>query len=335
MLFEPIEIKNLKSKNRIVMAPMCQYQAIDGTANNWHFVHYVSRAVGQVGIIIIEATAIEPRGRISMNDLGIWSDEHIEPLKRIVTECKKHGAKIGIQLAHAGRKSRVTNVEPVAPSPIAFNEDFPIPVELAKKEIDDIISKFGQAAKRAELAGFDFVEVHGAHGYLISEFLSPVTNHRKDDYGHNKELFLKEVLVAVNNNFPKEKAISLRVSGEEYHPQGNHPETLSELLNKVSTLYDVLHVSSGGIYSREAYEVFPGYQMNYAQKLKELVNKPTISVGKLEDPEIAQRALMESEIDMIAIGRGLLANPYWPINASKKLKVKINWPKPYKRARDV
>ncbi len=335
MLFNPIEIKNLKSKNRIVMAPMCQYQAEEGFANDWHFVHYTTRAIGQVGIIIIEATAIEPRGRISMNDLGLWSDKHIEPLKRIVDTCKKHGAKVGIQLAHAGRKSRATDTHPVAPSPLAFNEKFTIPIELTKEEIKGIIKKFGQAAKRAEMAGFDFIEVHGAHGYLISEFLSPLTNKRNDNYGENKELFLKEVLESVNENFPKEKPVFLRISGEEYHPEGNHPESLAKLLEKVSHLYNVLHVSSGGIISKESYETFPAYQLEYAKELKELLNKPTISVGKFEDPEVAEKALVENKMDMVAIGRGLLTDPHWALHAAQKLKQQIDWPKSYERAKGV
>ena len=335
MLFDSIKIKNLESKNRIVMAPMCQYQAIDGIANDWHFVHYVSRAVGQVGIIIIEASAIEPRGRISMDDLGIWDDKHIEPLSKIVKACKKHGAKIGIQLAHAGRKSRVTNDTPAAPSPLPFSDDFPIPIELTKEEITMIVGKFGQAAKRAQQADFDFIEVHGAHGYLISEFLSPIVNHRTDEYSQSKELFLKEVLEEVRKSFPEDKPVSLRISGEEYHPDGNHPKTMAKLLTDVAPLFDVLHVSSGGIYNKEEYDVYPAYQLEYAKRLKELLKKPTIAVGKLEDPFVAQKAIVENNIDMVAIGRGLLSDPQWVLHAAKKLNKEITWPKSYERAKDV
>jgi NADPH2 dehydrogenase len=317
------------------MAPMCQYQAEDGFANDWHFVHYTSRAIGQAGIIVVEATAVEPRGRISMNDLGLWNDEHIEPLKKIVDASKKHGAKIGIQLAHAGRKSRATDSQPGAPSPIAFNEKFAVPTELTKEEINSIVGKFGHAAKRAELVGFDFVEVHGAHGYLISEFLSPLTNKRNDDYGQNKELFLKEILESVQKNFPKEKPVFLRISGEEYHPEGNHPESLAQILEKVSHLYDVLHVSSGGVISKESYETFPAYQLEYAEKLKRLLNKLTIAVGKLEDPEIAEKALSENKMDIVSIGRGFLSDPHWPLHAAQKLNQQIDWPSSYERAKDI
>lgn len=335
MLFESFEIKSLKSKNRIVMAPMCQYQAEDGLANDWHFVHYVSRAVGQVGIIVVEASAVEPRGRISMNDLGIWHDKQIEPLQKMVQACKKHGASVGIQLAHAGRKSRATGSRAVAPSPIAFDANFPVPEELSKKEIQTVVDQFGKAAFRAEQAGFDFVEVHGAHGYLISEFLSPITNKRDDCYGKDNSLFLKEVLESVDRNFQKEKPVFLRVSGEEYHTEGNHPESLGALLGKVAPLFDVLHVSSGGIFKKENYDVYPAYQLEYAQKLKELLKKPTIAVGKLEEPLIAQKALKEGKADLVAIGRGLLADPQWALRAANNLGVQIEWPKSYERAKDA
>lgn len=335
MLFEPFEIKNLKSKNRIVMPPMCQYQAKNGIANDWHFVHYVSRAVGQIGIIIIEASAIEPKGRISMNDLGIWDDKHIEPLSKIVGACKKHGAKIGIQLAHAGRKSKVTDEAIVAPSSLAFSYQYALPHELTETEITEIADKFGSAALRAKKAGFEFVEVHGAHGYLINEFLSPVSNLRSDKYGQDKSLFLKEVLEKIKENFSTEAPIFLRVSGEEYHPGGNHPETLSSQLKPLTNLFDVLHVSSGGTFEKEHYDVFPGYQLEYAAKLKEMLEAPVIAVGRLEDPLLAEKALVENKADMIAIGRGLLSDPYWALHAARKLDIEIEWAEPYLRAKDL
>ncbi|MDF1549209.1 MAG: oxidoreductase [Bacteroidales bacterium] len=335
MLFDKIEIKNLKSKNRIVMPPMCQYQAKDGIANDWHFIHYVSRAIGQVGIIIIEASAIEPRGRISMNDLGIWDDKHIEPLAKIVAACKNHGANVGIQLAHAGRKSKVTDEAIVAPSSLAFSGQYALPHELAEAEIIEITEKFGSAALRAKKAGFDFVEVHGAHGYLINEFLSPISNLRNDKYGIDKSLFLKEVLEKVKASFPSEAPIFLRVSGEEYHPGGNHPETLASQLKPLTNLFDVLHVSSGGTIEKEHYDVFPGYQLEYAAKLKKLLGKPTIAVGRLEDPGLAEKALMENKADMIAIGRGLLSDPHWPLHAAQNLNIEIDWPESYLRAKGL
>jgi len=333
MLFKPIKIKSLQSKNRIVMAPMCQYMADDGLANNYHLVHYAARAIGQVGIIVFEATAIEPRGRISMNDLGLWNDKFIEPLSKIVKECKRYGSLIGIQIAHAGRKSRVKNEGIVAPSPLAFNDDFPVPKELTKSEIIKIVDKFGQAAKRAAQAGFDFIEIHGAHGYLINEFLSPITNKRKDEYGINRALFLKQVLEKTRKNFPDKKPIFLRVSGEEYHPEGNNTESLAELLKNAGDLYDVLHVSSGGLYDKENYEVNPGYQVEYANKLKNLTKKPTIAVGRLENPELANETLVNKQADFIALGRALLKNPHWPMHAAEQLRIDIKWQGVYDRAK--
>ena len=317
------------------MAPMCQYMAVDGFANNYHLVHYAARAIGQVGIIIIEATAVEPRGRITMDDLGLWDDKFIESLNKIVKECKRYGSLVGIQIAHAGRKSRIKNEKIVAPSAIAFNNDFPIPKELTEPEIIEITHKFGQAIERADKAGFDFIEIHGAHGYLINEFLSPITNKRTDKYGTNRSLFLKQILEVAQACFPNEKPIFLRVSGNEYHPEGNTPEFLAKILAKVNGLYDVLHISSGAVYSKENYEVFPGYQVGFAKKLKTLTSKPTIAVGKLENPEFANNVLINKQADFIALGRSLLSNPHWALHAAKKINTDIEWPGVYDRAKET
>jgi NADPH2 dehydrogenase len=335
MLFESINIKDLTAKNRIVMPPMCQYMAENGIANNWHYVHYSSRAVGQVGTIIFEATAIEPRGRISMKDLGLWDVNQVDPLKRIIESCKEHGALVGVQLAHAGRKSQVKNEAIVGPSPIAFSDRFPVPHELTKDEIAEIVRRFAEASYRARKAGFDFIEIHAAHGYLIGEFLSPVTNKRNDIYGQEKEKLLKEVLLSVKQVLPAEMPLSVRVSGEEYHPEGNHPEDLAKLLNKLKDHFDVLHISSGGIYEKEKYDIYPAYQLEYAAKLKEFVGLPTIAVGRLEKPLIAEQALLEGKADMISVGKGLLANPYWPLYAANLLNMEIQWPSSYERAKTL
>lgn len=335
MLFEPIKIKKLTSKNRIVMAPMCQYKADNGMANDYHLAHYVARAIGQVGTIIIEATAVEPRGRISGNDLGLWDDMFIAPLAKIVKECKKHGSLIGIQIAHAGRKSKVKGKPIIAPSPLAFSDDFPVPKELSGQEIVELTDKFAQAVNRAMQAGFDFVEIHAAHGYLINEFLSPLTNKRSDEYGENRVLFLKEILKKAKSVLPEEKPIFLRVSGNEYHHEGNSPEQLADLLMQVTDLYDVLHVSSGGVYAKESYEVFPAYQLNYAEKLKKILNKQSIAVGMLGKAEIAEQALATDKADLIAIGRGLLNDPHWALHTAAKLGVDLKWPGVYERAKSV
>jgi NADPH2 dehydrogenase len=335
MLFNTIDIKGLTAKNRIVMPPMCQYKATEGLANDWHYVHYGARAIGQVGTIILEATAIEPRGRISTEDLGLWDNKHVEALKKVVDICKSHGSLVGIQLAHAGRKSRVKSEPIVAPSPLAFNDQFPVPHELSADEISDTVRRFAEAAYRARKAGFDFIEIHAAHGYLISEFLSPVTNHRTDAYGKDKSLFLREVLLSVKKVIPAEMPVFVRVSGEEYHPEGNHPEEMAEQINKISDLFDVLHVSSGGIFDREAYEIYPAYQLEFADKLKNLTRLPVIAVGRLEKPEIANQALITGKADMVAIGKALLSDPHWPLHAAKTLNYEIDWPEPYLRAKII
>ncbi len=335
MLFDKIKIKILEAKNRVFMAPMCQYMAEDGKANNYHLIHYGARAIGGVGSIIVEATAVEPRGRITDKDLGLWHDDFIAPLKQITDECKRYGSKIGIQIAHAGRKSRTAAEAIVAPSPLAFNKNFPVPHELSISEIEEIALKFGQAAKRAVQAGFDFIEVHAAHGYLISEFLSPLTNKRKDEYGANRALFLKQVLEYVKSSVPENYPVLLRVSGEEYHPEGNTREQLAGLLACVAALYDVLHVSSGGIYDKEKYEIYPAYQLDFATELKQLNKKPVIAVGRLENPDLAEKALQEGKADYIAIGKALLSNPNWTLHAAGKLGVDLEWPGVYERAKGI
>jgi len=335
MLFDKIKIKNLKAKNRVVMAPMCNYMAPDSAATNFHLVHYTARAIGGVGTIILEATAVEPRGRISVNDLGLWDDRFIEPLSRIVNKCKQYGSLVGIQIAHAGRKSKVRNEPIVAPSPIAFNENFPVPHELTVAEIEEIAGKFAKAVERAVKAGFDFIEIHGAHGYLISEFLSPVSNKRADEYGQNRGLFLKQILEKVHETIPEDYPVLLRVSGEEYHPKGNTRKELAELLLQSAHLFDVLHVSSGGIYNKEKYEVYPGYQLAFATELKQLTGKPVIAVGRLENPEFAEQALQAGKTDFIAIGKALLSDPHWTLHAAEKLGIDLKWFGEYERSKGI
>jgi NADPH2 dehydrogenase len=335
MLFDKTKIKNIEVKNRVVMAPMCQYMAKEGMPDNYHLVHYASRAIGGVGTIIFEATAIEPRGRISVNDLGLWNDQFIKPLNRIVAECKRYGSLVGIQIAHAGRKSKISDEPIVAPSAIAFNENFPLPHELSGLEIAETVDKFAKAAERAVKAGFDFIEVHAAHGYLISEFLSPVCNKRTDEYGQNRALFLKQVLEKVKEKVPEDYPVFLRVSGEEYHPEGNTRKQLADLLLQVEHLYDILHVSSGGIYDKEKYEVYPAYQLTFAEELKKLTGKPVIAVGRLENPELAEKVLQENKADFVAVGRALLSNPHWALHAAKALGADIEWLGVYQRAKDI
>lgn len=335
LLFEPYTLKGLTFKNRIAMAPMCQYSSnIEGAILDWHRVHYASRAVGQVGMIITEATAVEPRGRISDEDLGIWNDSFIEPFSDLIKQVQTHNCKIGIQIAHAGRKATIRNEAIVAPSAIPFNDQFQVPLELTKSEIKVVISAFGTAVRRAVEAGVDFIEIHAAHGYLINQFLSPLTNKRTDAYGENRSLFLKEVLEEIIPHIPKQMPVFLRVSAEDYMDDGNHPEDICRLLDQVKHMIDLVHVSSGAVVDNAVIKVYPGYQVRFAEKIKQQLKLPVMAVGMLESPELAEKTLTNGSADIIALGRELLRNPYWPLHAAKALEKVIEWPEAYQRAKN-
>jgi NADPH2 dehydrogenase len=336
-LFTSFKLKDIEVKNRIVMAPMCMYSAgNDGIANDWHFVHYTSRAVGGAGLILQEATAVEPRGRITSNDLGLWDDNQIDGLKRIVDAVKQNGALMGVQLAHAGRKCEAEEEQIIAPSPIAFSEEYRLPKEMTKEDIKTVVQAFKDAAGRCLKVGYDIIEIHGAHGYVINEFLSPVTNKRTDEYGgsaENRARFLKEVLHAVREVWTPEKPLILRVTSEDYVEEGNHPEDLAELINLVKDEgVDIINVSSGGLVS-VAPKAFQGYQVKFAEIIKEGTGLPVIAGGLIIDPHMAEEILQNNRADMIFLGRALLRNPYWPLHADYALSNEISWPKQYERAK--
>ncbi len=335
-LFTPYEIKGLKLKNRIVLPPMCQYsvEKKDGIATDWHFVHYVSRAVGGTGLIIIEMTDVEPDGRISDYDLGLWCDEQIEPLKRIVDECHKYGAKVAIQIAHAGRKAEDAEV-PVAPSAIAFDETYKIPRELTTDEVKEMVEKFRMATRRAIKAGFDAIEIHGAHGYLIHQFHSPLTNKRKDEYGKDLTKFGVDIIKAAKSEMPEDMPLLMRISAVEYVEGGYGIETSTKLAKAYKEAgVDVFHISSGGegpIGSNGAPGSNAGYQVPLAKAIKENLDIDVIAVGKLDEPEFANSVIENEEADLVAIGRAMLRNPYWTFEAAIKLKKKTQIPKQYTR----
>lgn len=336
-LFSDVKIKSLKLKNRIVMAPMCMVVSDDeGYAKDWHEIHYASRSIGGTGLIILEATAVESRGRIKNGDLGIWDDSHIEGLSKIVKSSKSLGAKVGIQLAHAGRKCEVKSERIIAPSPIAFDNSYSTPKEMTKDDIKTVINSFKEGAKRAEKAGFDAIEIHGAHGYLINEFLSPLTNKRKDEYGGNPEnraRFLKEIIRTIKTVWPEDKPIILRVSGEEYVNDGNHPEDLVHIINLVKDEgIDIIDVSSGAVVPANI-DVYPGYQIPFAETIKKGTGLPVIAGGLITEPEMAEEILKNNRADFIFLGRELLRNPYWPLEAANKLNQDIEWPHSYRRAK--
>ncbi|WP_153122800.1 NADPH dehydrogenase NamA [Peribacillus tepidiphilus] len=332
-LFSPYTIKNVTFKNRIVMAPMCMYSSHekDGKVQNWHRTHYTSRAVGGAGLIIIEATAITPQGRISDRDLGIWNDVHIEGLSELVTLMKEQGAKTGIQLAHAGRKATVDG-EILAPSAIPFNEMSKTPKEMTKDEIAETVHAFKEGARRAKEAGFDVIEIHAAHGYLINEFLSPLTNKRVDEYGghaENRYRFLKEVITAVKEVW--DGPLFVRVSANDYHEEGLKPEDYAKMANWMKTDgVDLIDVSSGGVVPASI-PVFPGYQVTFSEVIKHGADIPTGTVGLITSGLQAEEILQNNRADFIFIGREFLRNPYWPRTAAIEIGAEIEPPKQYER----
>ena len=323
-LFTPYKLKGLEMKNRIVMPPMCQYSvnAKDGIATDFHYLHYVSRAIGGAGFIIIEMTDVEPDGRISDFDLGLWSDDQIPALKRIVDACHKYGAKVGIQIAHAGRKAEDAEV-PVAPSAIAFDENYKQPRALSTEEVKEMVEKFRKAVQRAVKAGVDAIEIHGAHGYLIHQFHSPLTNKRDDEYGKDLTKFGREVLRAAKEEMPEDMPLIMRISAKEYVEDGYDIEGSIEFAKKYQEEgVDIFDISSGGegpIGAGGRPGTHAGYQVPLAREIKKALNVPVIAVGRLDEPTLANAVIGNEEADLIAVGRGMLRNPYWALEASKKL----------------
>ncbi|WP_018661881.1 NADH:flavin oxidoreductase/NADH oxidase [Heyndrickxia acidiproducens] len=335
-LFTPYKLKSLELKNRVVMPPMCQYsvEKKDGIATDWHFVHYVSRAVGGAGLVIIEMTDVEPDGRITDNDLGLWSDEQIPALARIINACHQYGAKVAIQIGHAGRKAQDA-AQPVAPSPIPFDEHSKTPKELTKEEIAGIVEKFGLAVRRAVQAGVDTVELHGAHGYLIHEFQSRYTNKRTDEYGQDLALFGKEVIAAAKKEMPENMPLIMRISAREYVEGGYGIEESSAFSREYKKAgVDLFHVSAGGeghIAAAGRPGTHAAYQVPLARKIKEALDVPVIAVGRLDDPILANAVIGNEEADLVAIGRGMLRNPYWTLEAGVALRKDAGVPVQYDR----
>lgn len=311
---------------------MCMYSSDDqGMVQDFHRLHYGARALGGVGLIILEATAVVPNGRISSRDLGIWDDSHIEGLKSIVDNVKPHGAQIGIQLAHAGRKCESDDEYIVAPSPIPYSDDYRWPKKLSKEDIDEIVNQFKAAAERAEKAGFDLIEIHGAHGYLISEFLSPLSNKREDEYGgsrENRTRFLKEILAAIKIVWPEEKPISLRVSADDYVKNGMDKEEMAKIIDLVKDDVDVIHVSSGGVVSANI-DAYPGYQVKHSQYIKEKCNVSTIAVGLITEYSHIEEIIGNNRADLVALGRELLRDPFFPLHMAYENNLELDFPIQY------
>ncbi|KAG0269272.1 protein disulfide-isomerase precursor [Actinomortierella ambigua] len=356
LLFEPIQIKNLQLANRIVVAPMCMYSSQDGFMTDFHLVHLGSYAMHGAGLVIAEATAVEPRGRISPSDTGIWSDDHIPAIKRVVDYVHAAGGKIGIQLAHAGRKASTVppynTVDPeafwkhdvVAPTgDLRWDDHHVNPRELSVEEIQEVVAAFGAAARRADMAGMDTVEIHGAHGYLINNFLSAVTNQRTDQYGgsfENRARFLMEIIRAVRANFSNEKPIFLRVSATDWlewkedTPSWDIEQTveLAKLVKEAGV--DVFHVSSGGNHVLQKIKPVPGYQVPFAERVKhEVPGLVVVAVGAITSGQQANDILVHEKADLIAVARGYLRDPGFALTAARELNVKAKFSQQYERGR--
>lgn len=331
MLYDGYTLKNIQLKNRVVMPPMCMYSANQqGEVNNFHLVHYGTRALGGVGLIIQEATGIMPNGRITDQDLGIWDDHHVEGLKKIVEIIHEHGSVAGIQINHAGRKAKVDH--PIGPSAITYGGDYATPKEMTLQDIKEVVKAFGQAARRANEAGYDLLEIHGAHGYLLFQFLSPISNKRTDQYQDGK-VFLREVMEEVMKYWPKEKVLALRVSAYEYVEGGVTPDTISEAINYVKDLgLDLIDVSSGGNVLVKI-NAYPGYQLDLAKRVKELTHLPVIGGGLITDLRMAEHAVSSRRCDLVYLGRELLRNPYIVINQASDIGAEIAYPVPYLRGK--
>ncbi|QQV01313.1 MULTISPECIES: NADPH dehydrogenase NamA [Chryseobacterium] len=347
MLYSPIKFRNVELKNRWVMSPMCMYSCENGLANDFHFVHYGSRAQGGTGLLIVEATGVEPKGRITNHCMGIWNDEQAEKLKKIVQFVHQHSeSKIGIQLAHAGRKASTWNNvqtsledgwETVAPSAIPYQQGERVPHVLTVEEIKEQIQHFKEAAGRSVKAGFDVIEIHAAHGYLIHQFLSPLSNIRNDEYGgsfENRIRFLIEIVDAVNEELDQNVALFVRISGTEYAENGwniDDSVKLSKVLKNHGV--DLIDVSSGGNIHGAKISVFDGYQVPFSSAVKNQANVQTGAVGLITASQQAEEILQNGEADLIFVAREILRNPYLAVHGSFEMKEDCFFPHQYLRAK--
>jgi 2,4-dienoyl-CoA reductase-like NADH-dependent reductase (Old Yellow Enzyme family) len=351
LLFEPLKIRSVELANRITVSPMCEYSSADGFANNWHLVHLGSRAVGGAGLVFTEATAVSPEGRISPGDLGIWKDEHIDFLKSITTFLTGNGTVPGIQLAHAGRKASHSSPwqggkylkeeeggwQTIAPSSIPYKDTEPSPHEMTLTEIKTLVDDFGKASRRAKEAGFKVFEIHAAHGYLINEFLSPLSNHRIDAYGgcfENRVRILVEIVEKIRNVITDQIPLFVRISATEWVEDGWDIEDsvrLAKILMDKSV--DLIDCSSGGNSAHQVIPVAPLYQVPFSEKIKKETGILTGAVGLITNAEQCEDILSNHKADIIILARQLLREPYFPLHAAKKLGVDIKWPVQYERAK--
>ncbi len=352
VLFSPITIGGATFTNRIAVSPMCQYSALDGSANDWHLQHLTSLSLSGAGVVIVEATAVEPQGRITPGCLGLYSDANEAALERVLAACRRWGnAKLGIQLAHAGRKASaqvpwqggqpLTAAEGAwqtcAASAIPFDEGWPAPQALDSRGLARIRDAFAAAARRADRLGFDLVELHAAHGYLLHSFLSPIANRRDDGYGGSLDKRMRfplEAAAAVRAVWPREKALGVRITGSDWIEGGLTPEDAGIFARELEALgFDYVCVSSGGISPKARLAIAPGYQVPFAETVKRMTAIPVQTVGMIADPRQAERVIAEGRADWVALGRAFLDDPHWGWHAADVLGAEAQCPPQYRRAR--
>jgi len=349
-LFEPLKLRDVVLANRIGIPPMCQYSANEGKATNWHFVHYGSRAVGGAALMIIEATAVAPEGRISPGDLGLWGDSQIEPLARIAQFAQEQGCVAAVQLAHAGRKGSAgrgwqrqgtLNASEggwttVAPSALSFGEGYAVPHALDEAGIRNVVGQFAAATERARAAGFQTMEIHAAHGYLLHQFLSPLSNCRTDAYGgsfDNRTRLVREVVSAVRAKWPERLPLLIRLSATDWVEGGWNVEETIALCRTLRDLgVDLVDVSSAGLMPTAKIPAGPGFQTEFAARIRKEAGIATAAVGLITSPAQADHIVRTGQADMVLLGREILRNPYWPMNAAQALGQVASWPPQYLRA---
>jgi len=353
VLFSPLTQRGVTLRNRIVVSPMCQYSCTDGLATDWHLVHLGARAVGGAAVVMAEATAVEARGRISPQDLGIWSDAHVAPLARVAAFLKAQGAVPAVQLAHAGRKASTARPweggHPVAPaqggwpvvgaSPLAFAAGHPVPAALDPAGLAAVVQAFVAAAQRALAAGFELVEIHSAHGYLLHQFLSPFSNQRTDRYGgsfENRIRLLTEVVAAVRGVWPGRLPLWVRVSATDWAEAGGWDLTQTVALARVlhGLGVDLLDCSSGGTLAHAKIPAGPGFQVPFAEAVRREAGLATGAVGFITDPRQAEAIVAGGRADVVLLARQFLRDPYWPLHAAQALGFDLPWPPQYRRAKD-
>lgn len=351
-LFTPLKIKDVEFKNRIFVAPMCQYSAVNGVPNDWHLVHLGSRAVGGAGLIIAEATAVSPEGRITPEDNGIWNDDQVNAYKRITDFIKEQKCVPGIQIAHAGRKASTfapwkgsgdatpanSGWQVVGPSNLKFSDNYPDPKELSKTEIANIVKQFADGAERSLKAGFEVIEIHMAHGYLIHQFFSPFSNKRTDEYGgsfENRIRLALEVATAVRKVVPDNLPLFVRISASDWKEGGWDIEQSVELAKRLKDIgIDFIDTSSGGNVPDAKIPMAPGYQVPFSERIRKESGILTGAVGLITSAVQAEQILALGQADAVLLARELLRDPYWPLHAAKELKADIEWPVQYLRAKN-